>query len=123
MAATVANPTSEGEALPQSSPFAHRSRRIEQAGKLALIVVANFLDRERVFALAQQQELVGSHPHDFVGCGEPAGGDVPADAFRGASTVRIATANRETMEACQKRANKARETLRCRIRIASEGKR
>lgn len=66
----MADPSFGGEALPQNSPFAHRSRRVEQADELALVVVADFLDRERVFALAQQQELVGPHPHDFVGRGK-----------------------------------------------------
>ena len=40
-----------------------------------------------MFALAEQQELVGPHPHDFVGCGETAGRNVSADAFRGAGAV------------------------------------
>ena len=42
-----------------SGPTGLKSGRIEQTGELALIVVADFLDRERVFALPQQQELIG----------------------------------------------------------------
>ena len=62
--------------------LSYRSRRIEQSSELALIVIADFLHRERVFTLAEQQELIGPHPHDFVGHGEPAGRDMSADAFR-----------------------------------------
>ena len=58
------------------------SGRIKQADELALIVITDFLDRERVFTLAQQQELIGPHPHDFIWRGEPAGRNVPADALR-----------------------------------------
>ena len=66
-----------------------KSGGVEQPRELALVVVADFLDRERVFALAQQQELVGPHPHDFVWRGKPAGGDVRAGAFRvGGVTTR-----------------------------------
>jgi len=78
----VANPLPKGEALPQSSLFAYRSCRIKQACELTLIIITDFLDRERVFTLAQQQELIGPHPHNFVWRGKPAGRNVPADALR-----------------------------------------
>lgn len=67
--------------------FADQLRSGDQVGEFTLIVVADFLDRERVFTLAQQQELVGAHPHDFVRRGEPPGGDVRADAFRVAGAI------------------------------------
>jgi hypothetical protein len=43
------------------------------------------------------------------------------DAFANiAAADRIVTANREAMEACQKRANKAREVVRCTIKIGMQ---
>ena len=44
-----------------------RSCWIEQAGELALVIVADLAGPERALALAQQQERIGRHPHDFVG--------------------------------------------------------
>ena len=54
-----------------------------QTGELAIGVVAELVDHERTFALAEQQEEVGRHPHNLVGRGEPAGGDVSAGAGGG----------------------------------------
>lgn len=64
-----------------------RSRRIEQAGKLALVIVANLAGQERAFALAQQQERGRRHPHDFVGRYKPPRRDMRADAFRGIGAI------------------------------------
>lgn len=64
-----------------------RSRRIEQAGELALVIVADLAGPERALALAQQQERVGRHPHDFVGRDEPPRRDMRADAFRRAGAI------------------------------------
>lgn len=64
-----------------------KSNRIKQPGELALVIVSDFLDRDRAFALAQQQYLIRPHTHDFIGRRESPGGDVGRDAFGGTGAI------------------------------------
>jgi hypothetical protein len=58
------------------------SCRIIEPGELALRIVTDFTDDERMLPLPQQQEIIGIHPHDFIGRRQSAGRDVAAGAFR-----------------------------------------
>ncbi len=59
-----------------------RSRRIVEAGELGFGIITDFADDERVLPLPQQQNVIGIHPHDFVGRRQSAGGNMAAGAFR-----------------------------------------
>lgn len=62
----------------------HRARRTHVPHS------SGFAYDERVLALPQQQEIVGVHPHDFIGCRQPAGGDVTAGTFRAGAVAENA---------------------------------